>query len=142
MSGSVAPALCQGLEHLGEQAWQRHLAEECIFLNSLLSGVGLPPPARLSAEGGAVPCCPPTASCNWLSKVAWGEALLSPQKEPRHRCQALLPALHQGMSITGFLTTLLLGRGRGEQCRGLGYPSQAQARGGGRVCHVFPVALA
>lgn len=30
-----------GLEHLWEQGWRRHLAEECASLNSLLSGVGL-----------------------------------------------------------------------------------------------------
>lgn len=39
----MVPALCRGLEHLGEQAWLRHLAEECVFLNSLLFGAGLPP---------------------------------------------------------------------------------------------------
>lgn len=43
VSGSTAPALRRGLEHLGEQAWRRHLAEEFVFLNSLLLGLGSPP---------------------------------------------------------------------------------------------------
>lgn len=83
-----------GLEHLGEQAWPGHLAEECIFLNSLLFGAGLASLSRPSAEGCVVPSCPPIAACTPLSRVVFGEgALLSPLKEPTHRCQALLPAL-------------------------------------------------
>lgn len=70
-----------------------------------------------------------------------GGALLSPQKEPPHRSQALLPALLQGMGQAGFLTILLWGWGTGEQCRGLRHPSWAEARGGGRVCRVLPTAL-
>lgn len=72
VSGSAASTLRRGLEHLGEQAWQRHLAEECVFLNSLLFGVGLAPPSRLSAEGHAVPHCPPTAACAPLSRAVAG----------------------------------------------------------------------
>lgn len=88
-----------------------------------------------------MPRCPPTAACAPLSRVAVGGALLSPQKEPPYRCQALLPVLLQGMGLAGFLTTLLWGWGTGEQCRGLRHPSWAQGGGGGRVCCVLPAAL-
>lgn len=65
-------------------------------------GLGCPPtpPGWLDAGGCVVPRCPFTAACARLSRVVrGGGALLSPQKEPRHRCQALLPVLFQGMGL-------------------------------------------
>lgn len=90
-------------------------------------GLGCPP-GRLSAEGCAVPCYPPTAACAPLSRAVGGAALLSPQKEAPLRCQALPTALLQGVGMVGFLTALLWGWGTGEQCRGLECPSWARAR--------------
>lgn len=145
--GAVVPGLLKclgarplpsagGWSTLGSRPGGGTLLRNASFLNSLLFGVGLAPPSRLSAEGRAMPHCPPTAACVPLSgALRGGGSLLSPQKEPPCRCQALPTALLQGVGLVGFLTAPLW------QCRGLGGPSWAQARGGGRVCGILPAAL-
>lgn len=69
---------------------------------ALCLGLGCPPPPRLALYRGVcgallpLHCC----LCSVLSRVVrGGGALLSPQKEPHHRCQALLPVLFQGMGL-------------------------------------------
>ena len=79
VSGSAAPALRRGLEHLGEQAWRRHLAEECVFLNSLLCGVGLAPP-RLAQCRGVCGAPLPPHSC--LHPMVGGEPCCHPKRSP------------------------------------------------------------
>lgn len=142
--GAVVPGLLKclgarplpsagGWSTLGSRPGGGTLLRNASFLNSLLFGVGLAPPSRLSAEGRAMPHCPPTAACALLSgMLRGGGSLLSPQKEPPRRCQALPTALLQGVGLVGFLTAPLW------QCRGLGGPSWAQARGGGRVLRYPP----
>lgn len=82
MSGSEAPALRWGLEHLGEQAWRRHLAEECIFLNSLLFGVGLASLAGSVPRGVPCPAAPPLLPAPRLAGWRWGEPCCHPKRSP------------------------------------------------------------
>lgn len=135
VSGSVVPALRRGLEHLGERAWRRHLAEECVSSIAFCLGWAAPslPPAGFVPRG--VWCLAAPSLLPVLGLAGWCEAggpAVTPQETPsqvsgsaarsslRHRAAVQVSVYGTGacqvrpqepQEVTGSAVSSLLSRG-------------------------------